>query len=210
METKQRKITPRKAPTQERSKQKVNKILEAAKELLKTDGLEKLTNNHIAKAAGMSVGSLYQYFPNKQAILYRLYQDWLERVRNEMRQLVPRASEVDFETLLDELFFAVYGTVEKPHEDSLIEEELLKAMGLYSELQEIDVEHGKAMAGLLAEIYLAAGLECDEAMARQLGTLTYSFDIARYEFLKVGGDSKLAFTWYRQALMRVLESYLPN
>lgn len=207
---KQRKIAPRKAPSQERSKQKVNQILTAAKQLLISDGLEKLTNNHIAKTAGMSVGSLYQYFPNKQAILYRLYQDWLESVKDEIRPLILRASEVDLETLLEELFVSVYGRPGNPHEDSLIESELLKAMGLYAELQEIDAEHSKAMGELLAEIFLAAGLTCDEETAHQLGMFTYSFDVARFEFIKAGGQQELAFTWFSQSLLRVLGQYLPK
>lgn len=210
MDKQKRKITPRKAPAQERSKQKVNQILEATKQLLATDGLEKLTNNHIAKAAGMSVGSLYQYFPNKQAIIYRLYQDWLESVQETMRQLAQRATEVGFTSLLDELFFKIYGSLDAPSEDSAIEAELVKAMNLYSELQEIDLEHGEAMGGLLADIFMAAGFNCDEETARQLGLYTYSFDIARLEFVSMGGKSELAREWYRKSLMSVFEPYLPG
>jgi AcrR family transcriptional regulator len=207
---KKRKITPRKAPSQERSKQKVNQILDATKQLLVSDGLEKLTNNHIAKAAGMSVGSLYQYFPNKQAIIYRLYQDWLESVRETMRLMKQRATEVDFSTLMEELFLAVYGTPEEPQTDSEVEVELIKAMSLYSELQEIDLEHGDAMGGLLADIFLAAGLSCDEETALQLGLYTYSFDVARLEFIRMGGKPELAYKWYRQSLERAMEPYLPK
>ncbi len=210
MDKQKRKITPRKAPTQERSKQKVNQILEATKQLLATDGLEKLTNNHIAKAAGMSVGSLYQYFPNKQAIIYRLYQDWLESVQETMRQLAQRATEVDFATLLDELFFKIYGSLDKSSADSVIEAELIKAMSLYSELQAIDLEHGEAMGGLLADIFMAAGFNCDEETARQLGLYTYSFDIARLEFVLMGGKSELVLEWYQKSLMSVFEPYLPG
>ncbi len=205
---KKRKIVPRKAPSQERSKQKVNQILEAAKQLLASDGLEKLTNNHIAKAAGMSVGSLYQYFPNKQAIIYRLYQDWLESVQETMRQLAQRATEVDFITLLDELFFKIYGSLDTPSADSVIEAELIKAMSLYSELQEIDLEHGEAMGGLLADIFMAAGFNCDEETARQLGLYAYSFDNARFEFIRMGGKPELAIEWYRKSLMCALEPYV--
>lgn len=207
---KKRKIVPRKAPSQERSKQKVNQILEATKQLLASDGLEKLTNNHIAKAAGMSVGSLYQYFPNKQAIIYRLYQDWLGGIQETMRAMAQRATEVDFDTLLDELFFAIYGSLEEPHDDSLIEVELVKAMALYSELQEIDQKHGEAVGLLLADIFLAAGLTCDKETARQLGLYTYSFDIARLEFVTMGGKPELTIEWYRKSLAPIFEPYLPK
>jgi AcrR family transcriptional regulator len=50
-------------------------VLEAAVRVLARDGARRFTTTRVAEAAGVSVGSLYQYFPNKQAILYRLQQD---------------------------------------------------------------------------------------------------------------------------------------
>lgn len=65
-------ILPRKAPRQERSRELVEWILEAATRILAADGLAGLTTNRIAAVAGISVGSLYQYFPNKDAIVVAL------------------------------------------------------------------------------------------------------------------------------------------
>lgn len=61
-------VTTRK-PRQERSRYKVELILEATVRLLERDGIDALTTNAIAAAAGVSIGTLYQYFPNKMAIL---------------------------------------------------------------------------------------------------------------------------------------------
>jgi AcrR family transcriptional regulator len=59
---------PRKRPRQERSEATVDAILEAAARVFASEGYEAATTNRIAEAAGTSVGSLYQYFPSKDAI----------------------------------------------------------------------------------------------------------------------------------------------
>ena len=61
-------LEPRKAPAQARSTATVAAILEAAARILETDGLAGYSTNAIARRAGVSVGSLYQYFPGKDAI----------------------------------------------------------------------------------------------------------------------------------------------
>src|SRR6056297_1930332 len=60
---------PRKRPRQERSRRLVAKVLDEATRLFSELGYHATTTNHIAEAAGVSVGSLYQYFPNKDALL---------------------------------------------------------------------------------------------------------------------------------------------
>lgn len=60
---------PRKSPTQRRSVDTVETILEAAVRILRRDGYAGLTTRRVAAVAGVSVGSLYQYFPNRQAIV---------------------------------------------------------------------------------------------------------------------------------------------
>lgn len=68
-------INPRKKPQQARSTELVAAILEAAIRVLARDGALRFTTIRVAAAAGVSVGSLYQYFPNKEAILFRLQVD---------------------------------------------------------------------------------------------------------------------------------------
>ena len=63
---------PRKLPKQARSKALVEAVLDASARVLAKDGRDALTTNVIAQAAGVSVGSLYQYFPNREAILSAL------------------------------------------------------------------------------------------------------------------------------------------
>ena len=63
---------PRKTPIQARSAVTVEAIGEATIQVLLTVGLDRLTTNRVAERAGVSVGTLYQYYPNKQALLFAL------------------------------------------------------------------------------------------------------------------------------------------
>ena len=62
----------RKKPKQIRSKLMFDSILEASTRVLEEVSFKKFTTNRVAEAAGISIGSLYQYFPNKQSILIEL------------------------------------------------------------------------------------------------------------------------------------------
>ncbi|MFP5394281.1 MAG: TetR/AcrR family transcriptional regulator, partial [Gammaproteobacteria bacterium] len=68
-------IASRKQPRQARSSQLVGAILEAAIQVLAAEGAARFTTARVAERAGVSVGSVYQYFPNKAAILFRLQLD---------------------------------------------------------------------------------------------------------------------------------------
>lgn len=68
-------ISSRKQPKQARSTELVTAILQAAVQVLVQEGAQRFTTARVAEKAGVSVGSLYQYFPNKAAILFRLQSD---------------------------------------------------------------------------------------------------------------------------------------
>ncbi|WP_225769468.1 TetR family transcriptional regulator [Inquilinus sp. Marseille-Q2685] len=68
-------ISSRKQPQQARSAELVAAILEAAVQVLAKEGAPRFTTARVAERAGVSVGSVYQYFPNKAAILFRLQSD---------------------------------------------------------------------------------------------------------------------------------------
>lgn len=72
-------ISSRKQPQQARSTDLVAAILQAAVQVLSEQGATRFTTARVAEKAGVSIGSLYQYFPNKAAILFRLQSDeWLQ------------------------------------------------------------------------------------------------------------------------------------
>jgi AcrR family transcriptional regulator len=68
-------VTSRKQPKQARSNELVAAVLDAAIQVLAKEGAGRFTTARVAERAGVSVGSLYQYFPNKAAILFRLQSD---------------------------------------------------------------------------------------------------------------------------------------
>ena len=65
-------IYQRKEPVQERSKLMVEDIIEAANIVLLDEGLDNFNTNRVAEVAGVSIGSLYQYFPSKESLLFQL------------------------------------------------------------------------------------------------------------------------------------------
>jgi AcrR family transcriptional regulator len=70
----------RRVPQQARAAQRVEAILAATAALLSESGYDKLTTNHVAKKAEVPVGSIYQYFPSKEALLIELCDRHTERV----------------------------------------------------------------------------------------------------------------------------------
>lgn len=73
------KISERKRPQQARSSELVSAILQAATQVLEVEGATRFTTARVAERAGVSIGSLYQYFPNKAAILFRLQSEEWQR-----------------------------------------------------------------------------------------------------------------------------------
>lgn len=76
--------TPRKTPRQQRSRDTVAVILEAAAQLFQRGGYAATTTNHVADRAGVSIGSIYQYFPNKDSLLVALAERHLAAVDAEL------------------------------------------------------------------------------------------------------------------------------
>jgi AcrR family transcriptional regulator len=94
-------VSARKAPRQQRSKQLVEDILEAAIRVLSHEGAKRFTTARVAETAGVSVGSLYQYFPNKEAILFRLQTDEWKRTGDLMQSILTDTSRVPLDRLRD-------------------------------------------------------------------------------------------------------------
>lgn len=83
-------LKPRRRPSRRSSQSIVTAILDAASELLASRGLDGMTTNAIAERAGVSVGSLYQYFPNKQAVCAGIAGRVNELLVTELRAAVCR------------------------------------------------------------------------------------------------------------------------
>ncbi len=81
-------ISSRKQPKQARSTDLVAAILEAAVRVLEKEGAHRFTTARVAEKAGVSVGSLYQYFPNKASILFRLQSDEWRQTTELLRSIL--------------------------------------------------------------------------------------------------------------------------
>ena len=94
-------IAARKSPSQERSRRTVEKILDAAARIFHEQGYAGATTNDVADEAGVSVGSLYQYFPNKDALLVALTRRHIESTTAGLAYLLSRMNaNVGFDTIL--------------------------------------------------------------------------------------------------------------
>jgi AcrR family transcriptional regulator len=83
---------PRKSASQERSRATVAALVEATARILVKEGFDKASTNRIAEVAGVSVGSLYQYFPSKEAlvaaVIERHQQEIMQTVRGELAEVL--------------------------------------------------------------------------------------------------------------------------
>jgi AcrR family transcriptional regulator len=89
----------RKEPKQKRSRETVEAVLEATAHILGRRGWAKLNTNEVAEVAGVSIGSLYQYFPNKLALIEaarrRHFDDVLSRLRVARDRSLTHAERID-------------------------------------------------------------------------------------------------------------------
>jgi len=93
----------RKKPTQQRAEKTVEIISEAAIQLLDTPVSPDFTTNHIAERAGVSVGTLYRYFPDKGAILRHIVRQELEMLREGLEEIIDSSDAKDAQNLLREV-----------------------------------------------------------------------------------------------------------
>lgn len=86
-------LTSRRQPQQARSADLVSIILQAASEVLANAGAGRFTTARVAERAGVSVGSVYQYFPNKAAILFRLQSDEWTRTADRLSAILADSTQ---------------------------------------------------------------------------------------------------------------------
>lgn len=125
-------ISSRKQPQQARSAELVSAILEAAIQVLAKEGAARFTTARVAEKAGVSVGSLYQYFPNKAAILFRLQSDeWVQTTT-----MLQRILENQEAPPLDRLRTLVHAFIRSECEEAQMRGALNDAAPLYRDAPE--------------------------------------------------------------------------
>jgi len=94
---------PRKSPSQQRSQQTVAALLKATAHILVKEGYESASTNRIAAAAGVSIGSLYQYFPTKEALVAEVIDRHMQEMMQLLHAAVDRVREQPLEVATREL-----------------------------------------------------------------------------------------------------------
>ena len=96
-------LEPRKTPQQSRSVATVEAIHDATIQVLLKGGEDRLTTVHVAARAGVSVGTLYQYFPNKQSLLFAVLERHLQRTAKAVEEVCAANHFQPLEVMMDEL-----------------------------------------------------------------------------------------------------------
>lgn len=124
-------LKARKQPRQARAKATVDAIFEATIQVLLSDGLSRLTTTRVAERAGVSVGTMYQYFPQKQALLFALLARHLEAVADAVAAACARSHGLSLETMSNALVAAYLNAKTK---------DLDTARALYAVAADIDTD----------------------------------------------------------------------
>jgi AcrR family transcriptional regulator len=143
-------ISSRKDPTQARSTELVAAILQAAIQVLAKEGAQRFTTARVAEKAGVSVGSVYQYFPNKAAILFRLQVDEWQQTTQMMRGILEDERKPPFERVRA----VVHAFIKSECEEARMRVALHDAAPLYRHAPEAEAVHASGdqmMAAFIKE-----------------------------------------------------------
>jgi len=139
-------ISARKQPQQARSTDLVSAILEAALQVLAKDGAQRFTTVRVAEKAGVSVGSLYQYFPNKAAILFRLQSDEWRQTTDLLRSILEDRRRPP----LERLRILVHAFIRSECEEAAVRLALDDAAPLYRDAPEAKAAKATGERAILA------------------------------------------------------------
>ncbi|MHC8366575.1 TetR/AcrR family transcriptional regulator [Pseudomonas sp. ZT5P21] len=141
----------RRIPTQQRSRERQERILAVATQLIASKGSDQLKMSEIAESCGISIGSLYQYFPDKRSVIQTL----AERYNAESRRCIEAAlaAVVDaqglkaaFSALLDEYYEVVLATPAM--------RDIWSGMQADKQLMALELQESRIAGGLLADVIL--------------------------------------------------------
>jgi len=176
----QRKLTIRKGPKQERSQRMVENILKSTRALLRESrgsASKKITTTQIARKAGISVGSLYQYFPTTEAILYELFKE----MTNSTREVLERFCGEKYLSLpRDEFIDTMNRNVLGVEGDSDLTLDILNCTRMYPALAEAEREYADFCASKLAFFMQHYGSTWPLAKLKRLGLHVFYVDFGTY------------------------------
>ncbi|WP_454812681.1 TetR family transcriptional regulator [Labrys neptuniae] len=145
-------VSLRKQPRQTRSTELVAVILEAAIQVLRKEGAQRFTTARVAEKAGVSVGSLYQYFPNKASILFRLQSDEWRQTTELLRAILQDGDKPP----LERLRVLVHTFIRSECDEATVRGALDDAAPLYRDAPE--AEAAKAAGDGIVEAFMREAL----------------------------------------------------
>ncbi len=155
-------------PMQERSRARREEILRITGALLEQVGFDGLTTILIAKELKISVGSLYHYFPNKQAILYAIGEHWLEEYSRALEDIAAK----DIESLQLEAFCQLFiQRLLKVYREQKGMLPLVHAMSAVPELHDLDESHDRMVISHMEALFERLNLDMDKAERKRKGRL---------------------------------------
>lgn len=159
---------PRRHPVQSRSRDRVRLILETARAMVGEAGSDRLKMSDLAERSGISIGSLYQYFPDRRAVLAELVRAGNEEGRRCVAAILePVRSRADFETALGQIVDGFHGM----YLSDPVMRDVWGATQGDRALRQLDEEDCGVHAAMLAEAARRAGVGLDDAAARVLSVM---------------------------------------
>lgn len=146
-------------PVQERSRETFRRILATAMAILDEHGVEALTTNRVAMDTGISVATLYRFFPNKESIVYAAYEHWTSELSARVEEVIAhwRGDEAARAQGWPAVAGALADALAAFHPTANAEYELLRAMWSHRELLRLDQEHSGRLAGRIASLMTELG-----------------------------------------------------
>jgi len=198
----------RRAPLQSRGQATFGHILDATARLLDEVGLEPVNTNAIAKAAGVNIATLYQYFPNKRAILLALFQRQADRRVSVAQSLLAGIGRsADWPARID----AFVDGMARLRAELPGTAALMQAMRVDPELREYNLRASDAASAALAEELIAAGrLAREDARIVARCVLEVNATLIDVWQQAFGGRNARLLGELKQLHSRYLAAYLPE
>ncbi len=202
-----KRLEPRKTPVQGRSRASVEAILTAAAQVFESHGYAAGTTNRIAERAGVSVGTLYQYFPSKEAIVVALLEEHLHETTRKLHEWVGHMVSLRH-GLRDALTDYVQGIMDvhetRPRLQHILLEEAPLPPRLHDLLMAADAEAVRTMGGLL-RLYPEVG-HADPESAAYL--VIHTVESLTHRFAAHPDERLLDGPRFVVELVSMLEAYL--
>jgi len=198
----------RRAPLQSRGQATFDHILDATSQLLDELGLEGINTNTIAKAAGVNIATLYQYFPNKRAVLLALFQRQAERRVSTAHSLLAGIGRTpDWPARID----AFVDGMARLRAELPGTAALMQAMRVDPELREYNLRAGDMASAVLAEELIAAGrLSREDAKIVARCVLEVNATLIDVWQQAFGGRNGRLLRELKRLHSRYLAAYLPE